>query len=399
MEKYDITTKIQIPVGMYTLNKNPDISFQLNRLVNMDGCDLDVAQRIGPTIRSTAEFYDVLSREADAQRSAGHIKNAAALYRMAEFFTEWDDARGLAAWQTARELFFAYYEDFFKGEHPAVELLRVPYEGYTLPTLRFNAEHPRATVVMHGGFDSSFEEFFAECEYLREQGCTVYLFEGPGQGECIRLHGAPLELEWEKPVMALTNYFDLHDVTLVGQSLGGYFAPRASAFDPRVTKCVGIAPFPALKLNFSDSRVLCVLATAFVNVVLRGFGWVIGPLYKAKKGKGMPFFKTYFHRFGTQSPYRLANYLWQIDLRPIADKLTKDYLILSGSRDTMNCRASLGRQMLLLRHARSITAREITAQEQGADHCNCGNQKAAMDTILLWIEMMRRRDEEGAAKT
>ena len=58
MEKYDITKPIKIPVGMHKLNDDPSISFQLNRLVNMDGCDLAIAQEIGPTIKTAADFYD-----------------------------------------------------------------------------------------------------------------------------------------------------------------------------------------------------------------------------------------------------------------------------------------------------------------------------------------------------
>ena len=258
--------------------------------------------------------------------------------------------------------------------------------------LKFNAESPKGTIVMHGGFDSSYEEFFSECEYLREHGYDVYLFEGPGQGECIRLYGAPLVMEWEKPVMAVTEYFDLHDVILVGQSLGGFFAPRASAFDDRVTKCVSIAQFGALKMNFSDNAIVNGLTIGLLNVVLYGFGWLINILYVAKKGKGMPFFRTYFHRRGTTNVYRLAKILWSIDLRPIADKLTKDYLIIGGSRDSMACRAGLGRHLLILRKAQSVSSREITEFEQGADHCCCGNQTVAMDAVLLWAEMIERRD-------
>lgn len=33
--------------------------------------------------------------------------------------------------------------------------------------------------------------------YLRQNGYTVYLFEGPGQGATIRLHSATLPIEWE----------------------------------------------------------------------------------------------------------------------------------------------------------------------------------------------------------
>lgn len=392
MEKYDITKPIKIPVGMHKLNDDPSISFQLNRLVNMDGCDLAVAQEIGPTIKTAADFYDVLKKRADLELENEHIKNAAALYRMSEFFTDWEDPNGLAAWKKARELFFQYYADFFSGEKPLVELVNVPYESYALPTLKFNAENPKGDIVMHGGFDSSYEEFFAECEYLCENGFNVYLFEGSGQGECIRVHGAPLIIDWERPVKAVTNYFDLHDAILVGQSLGGFFAPRASAFDERVTKCVSIAQFGALKMNFHDNAFVNGLVITLLNIILYGFGWLINIIYAAKKGKGMAFFRTYFHRMGTTNVYRLVKFLWSIDLRPIADKLTKDYLVIGGSRDTMACRAGIGRQLLLLKNARSVSSREITTHEKGADHCCCGNQIAAMDTVISWAELMKKRD-------
>lgn len=391
-EKYDITKPIKIPVGMHKLNDDPSISFQLNRLVNMDGCDLAIAQEIGPTIKTAADFYDVLKKRADLELENEHIKNAAALYRMSEFFTDWEDPNGLAAWKKARELFFQYYADFFSVEKPLVELVNVPYESYALPTLKFNAENPKGDIVMHGGFDSSYEEFFAECEYLRENGFNVYLFEGPGQGECIRVHGAPLIIDWERPVKAVTNYFDLHDAILVGQSLGGFFAPRASAFDERVTKCVSIAQFGALKMNFHDNAFVNGLVITLLNIILYGFGWLINIIYAAKKGKGIAFFRTYFHRMGTTNVYRLVKFLWSIDLRPIADKLTKDYLVIGGSRDTMACRAGIGRQLLLLKNARSVSSREITTHEKGADHCCCGNQIAAMDTVISWVELMKKRD-------
>ena len=87
MEKYDITKPMKIPVGMHKLNGEPGISFQLNRLVNMDGCDLAVAKEIGLAIKSASDFYRVLKSRADSELEQGHIKNAAALYRMSEFYT------------------------------------------------------------------------------------------------------------------------------------------------------------------------------------------------------------------------------------------------------------------------------------------------------------------------
>lgn len=42
---------------------------------------------------------------------------------------------------------------------------------------------------------------------------------------------------------------------------------------------------------------------------------------------------------GRNNVYSLAKFLWSIDLRPIADKLTKDYLVIYGSRYAMACHA------------------------------------------------------------
>lgn len=229
MDKYDITKPFVLPVGMYKLNDDPGYSFQLNRLVNMDLGDLEEVRKIGRQIKDKKSWKSVLLTAADAEYEKGNLKSAMGFYRMAEFNMDFDDPDGLAAWEKARKLFFQYYEDFFAGEHPIVEKFDVPYEDYTLPTLKMNPDgKSKGIIVTHGGFDSSYEEFFPQMMYLRQQGYTVYLFEGPGQGECIRLHGAPLIIEWEKPVKTITEYFDLKDVTLVGESLGGFYAPRAS---------------------------------------------------------------------------------------------------------------------------------------------------------------------------
>ena len=123
------------------------------------------------------------------------------------------------------------------------------------------------------------------------------------------------------------------------------------------------------------------MIVVLLDIILYGFGWLINLLYRLKKGKGMDFFITYYERIGSTNAYALARFLWQVDLRPLADKLTKDYLIIGGSKNTMSSRASIGRQMYLLKNAKSITAREITEKELGADHCSCGNQQVVMDMI------------------
>ena len=74
MEKYDITKPMKIPVGMHKLNSDPEISFQLNRLVNMDGCDLAVAKEIGPAIKSASDLYGVLEKQSRFRTGTGAHK-------------------------------------------------------------------------------------------------------------------------------------------------------------------------------------------------------------------------------------------------------------------------------------------------------------------------------------
>lgn len=393
-KKYDRNEPFVLPVGMYNLNESPDYNFQLNRLVNMDLGDLEKVRIVGQQIKDVKSWKEVLIKAGDDEYAKGDLKSAMGFYRMAEFYMSWRDPDALKYWSKAREIFFEYFEKFFVGEQPVVERVEVPYDTYTMPLLKMNPDgESKGDIVVHGGFDSNYEEFFPQCMYLRQNGYTVYLFEGPGQGATIRLHGATLPIEWEKPVKAVLDYMKLTDVTLVGQSYGGFYAPRASAFDERIKRCVSVAQFPALSMNLHDSRFKAGLIWGTLNVMLFLFGWLINLLYKLKKGKGMDFFDVYFHRTETKGVYSLLAYLRKIDLRPLKDRLTKDYLIIGGSKDTMSARASIGRQMFLLKNAKSVMAREITEKEQGADHCNVGNQQVAMDTILLWLEGLDRRDE------
>lgn len=393
-KKYDRNEPFVLPVGMYNLNESPDYNFQLNRLVNMDLGDLEKVRIVGQQIKDVKSWKEVLIKAGDDEYAKGDLKSAMGFYRMAEFYMSWRDPDALKYWSKAREIFFEYFEEFFVGEQPVVERVEVPYDTYTMPLLKMNPDgEAKGDIVVHGGFDSNYEEFFPQCMYLRQNGYTVYLFEGPGQGATIRLHGATLPIEWEKPVKAVLDYMKLTDVTLVGQSYGGFYAPRASAFDERIKRCVSVAQFPALSMNLHDSRFKAGLMWGTLNVMLFLFGWLINLLYKLKKGKGMDFFDVYFHRTGAKGVYSLLSYLSKIDLRPLKDRLTKDYLIIGGSKDTMSARASIGRQMFLLKNAKSVMAREITEKEQGADHCNVGNQQVAMDTILLWLEGLDRRDE------
>jgi 2,6-dihydroxypseudooxynicotine hydrolase len=72
--------------------------------------------------------------------------------------------------------------------------------------------------------------------------------DGPGQGECG--YASPLRHDYEVGVTAILDAvatrddIDVERVGALGVSLGGYFAPRAAAFEPRIRAVAGISgPF------------------------------------------------------------------------------------------------------------------------------------------------------------
>jgi pimeloyl-ACP methyl ester carboxylesterase len=100
-------------------------------------------------------------------------------------------------------------------------------------------------VVLIPGLDSTKEEFFfLEQAYLDRDMATLSV-DGPGQGETgLKL---PIRPDFETGVAPLLDVVadrvDLdHDrIGAMGVSLGGYYAPRVAAFEPRIKAVVGLS--------------------------------------------------------------------------------------------------------------------------------------------------------------
>lgn len=63
-----------------------------------------------------------------------------------------------------------------------------PHEDAMLPIMVAKAQKQyKGTILLHGGKDLCFEEMFLPMLYLSEHGYDVYLFEGLGQGNVLRV--------------------------------------------------------------------------------------------------------------------------------------------------------------------------------------------------------------------
>jgi 2,6-dihydroxypseudooxynicotine hydrolase len=130
---------------------------------------------------------------------------------------------------------------------PPGERVAIPYEGRHLYA---NLRKPRGAsappvVVMCMGLDSAKEEVGDYEERFLKRGLATLAFDGPGQGE--GEYDFAICPEYEKPVKAVIDFvgtrkdLDAGRVGIWGVSLGGYYAPRAAAFDRRILACVALS--------------------------------------------------------------------------------------------------------------------------------------------------------------
>ncbi len=396
-EKYDINQPIYFKKGMFDLNDEFHINYQLNRTINWNRGDLEEIKSVAKDINNFDDWKRVLIQLGDKALEEDRIENAIAYYRMSEFYMNWEDPDKLKYYKYARELFYDYYSDYFDDSNgdAIVELLEAPYEDTTMPVMHVKPEgEPKDCIVIHGGFDSYYEEFMFPILYLREKGFEVYLFEGPGQGEMLRLKNKYMTHEWEKVTGAILDAFDLNDVTLVGISLGGFYAPRAAAFDKRISRVVAWTAYPKqwtmIEINMGKSA---VKGLKFLSSSKTGELALKHLKKQAKKGDLSALaLMDVFYKANTKTFSDTVKFYDNFDLTPVAHKIDQDFLIMHGNKDTIcNYRMALP-TIGMLTNVKSLTFRLLTDKEEAGDHCHCGNMKLALDVLIDWLNGLKRRD-------
>jgi dienelactone hydrolase len=194
-----------------------------------------------------ASVHEKLGRDALAEgytrSAAGHLTRASLCYHFGKFmFVHKIDEMRRAHEKVVecRNLALPYLD-------PPGERVAIPYEGKTLyGILRLpdRIEHA-AVVIMCVGLDSTKEELDVYENIFLERGMATLAFDGPGQGEAE--YDMPIRGDYEAPVQAVIEYIKTRDdldrdrIGIMGVSLGGYYAARASAFDKRIAACLSFS--------------------------------------------------------------------------------------------------------------------------------------------------------------
>jgi pimeloyl-ACP methyl ester carboxylesterase len=389
---------IQFKVGSYHLHDDPNFNYQLNRLVSWGGGDLDEVREAARKITDCASWERELIALGAKAKAEGRIREASGYYRMAEFFMFHGNPNKMTVYDTSRELFYQEYASCFGAENGQIAIDRIPFQGTTLPCWHIKPQgKAKDTILLHGGNDSSIEEFLSPVLYFAEQGFEVYCFDGPGQGETLRKGGLTFIPEWEKPVGALLDYYGLEEVTIIGVSLGGMFAPRAAAFDKRIKRVVAWSILP----NFLDVNLATrpPLVRAFVKFLLATKqAWLIDVVFDRLAEKeelvkwGLNHGK---YAYGAKDAYGYLRACASFDMLKIADKIDQDFLLLGARQDHFIAFDLYKPEIDALANVKSLTFRAFSDREEAGAHCNLGNMKLALDTIMDWIRFTKARDESA----
>ena len=123
------------------------------------------------------------------------------------------------------------------------ERVDIPLATGTMPALftRAPGDGPRPVVVFCNGLDSCKELLYWTRlpEELARRGISTLCVDQPGSGEALRLQNLPVDPHSEHWASKAVDWLerqpdvDAARIGMTGISLGGHFAPRAVAYEPR----------------------------------------------------------------------------------------------------------------------------------------------------------------------
>ena len=203
---------------------------------------------------------DRILASAEEDEARGWRRGAAEKYYRAALYTsqaerlqspKWEGRK--AAYQKSIDLLLKHVE---LGEVP-LSVIDVPYTGDDAPAgsalpgyfHRAPGDGPHALVVMWNGLDSTKEMMYTSGfpQQLAQRGISTLMIDTPGSGEALRMRDLRARYDTEVWAASILDWVEQNAaglgvdptrVGLVGWSLGGYYVPRATAFEKRIALAV-----------------------------------------------------------------------------------------------------------------------------------------------------------------
>jgi hypothetical protein len=187
-----------------------------------------------------------------ARSAAGQYLRGSLYYSLATYSADGVDDPALFAslWERHRDAWDRLV-DLGEFGLAAVERIEIPYEGTTLPGYFFRSGPDgadgsrRRTLIFNNGSDGSVVgAWTGGIAAALGRGWNAMTFDGPGQNAALLRQGLAFRPDWEKVITPVVDFLsaradvDGDKLALLGVSQGGYWVPRALAFEHRIAAAV-----------------------------------------------------------------------------------------------------------------------------------------------------------------
>jgi dienelactone hydrolase len=240
---------------------------------------------------------------------------------------------------------------------------------------------------MFNGFDGSQEEMLHLCGLAAlERGCNVLTFEGPGQPTVIRQQRLGFRHDWERVVTPVVDHcqaipeVDASRLGLIGVSFGGYLAPRAAAFDPRIAAVVTIDG-----LFDAHQSVMNLLTTALRSLLdSEDAGGFNAAMFAAlEHDSGLRWYIEHgLWCFRVPTPYDIFVAARPYTLDGVAQRITCPVLVCAAADDHLN--PGQAEKLAAVLGPRA-TLRSFTAQESAGSHSHPGASTLMNGVVFDWL--------------
>jgi dienelactone hydrolase len=213
--------------------------------------------------------------------------------------------------------------------------------------------------------------WFMQAHGALQRGISVLMIDGPGQGGTLRRHKLPTRPDYEVPIGACIDYLrtrpdvDPARIAVCGSSLGGYYAARAGAMEPRLAAAIS-----------------------------HGAIWSIYELWKnADETHGLASHIKWV--FGVKTMKDAVERARAFTLEGVLDNMKCPYLIVHGGYDVLGMSQATTTYEYAKAKGVDATLRFVTPEETGAEHCQHDNPTIGQELMADWLADVFRIDQRA----
>ncbi|HZQ15068.1 MAG TPA: alpha/beta fold hydrolase [Pseudolabrys sp.] len=348
-----------------------------------------IGQRLKPCVGDDDAWFREWTREARAVEDKGreriaagfgvsgaqYLQRASAYYHVGERFLQPKSKAGNDAYMRGVQ---ALRDAAPYIKRPRLEHVEIPYGDTALPAIFVHAEPASASrrvpaMVFFDGLDVTKEiQYFKGVADLAARGIACLIVDGPGNGESIRFRGLYLRPDTEHYATPVFDYLsrrpevDAKRIGVMAISLGGYYAPRAAAFEPRFACCIAWgAQWDYQKIWRERFERLARAQTPALSVAHQHIAWVLNV-------------KTQDEVLKALEPFKLDG---------VVQKISCPFLLLHGEGDEQIPLAE-ARKCFDAVGAKHKTFKLFTREEGGYHHCQIDNQSICSAYMWDWLEQV-----------